>query len=545
MRVLFIYPNLYCQVGFNYGVAYLSAVLKEAGHETRLINLDEKLGYGLDYDRLRKDVRDYDPGIIGFSTMTNQYQFVREIAAFLKREFPEIPIICGGVHAMMVPEKTIEEPFFDFVCKAEGEGAMLDLVEALERGEEPHGILNILSKKDGEVITPPLRPFQDLSVLPDKDYSLYDFQQMIDAKNGWVGLMASRGCPYRCTYCFNHKIVDMYREDAVGKGPKYLRHHPVEQMMREIDYLLTHYKRIEMFIFDDDLFTLNRDYLMAFCTAYKKRFKTPFVVNAHIKVFDAIEARYLKEAGCAMVKFGLESGSERVRKEVMYRYMKNEEIERAFRLAEEYDLDTSAFVMFGLPSESLAEVWETVDLLATAKPTRFRWSIFFPYVGTKAYEMAEREGLIDRDLLGKLTDFVSESSLTFDDEAFNLFLEKLQRCLPWYVNARSDFDSAPFYKMLVDEIEAMSQAEWDAIKDDVIPLEKRLQKIMGVREREGYEIKYNDFMAVRRRRKQRAFKDGLDSEAQGHSDKVFGADKPEIGAGAGENGNVGESGGVF
>jgi len=363
----------------------------------------------------------------------------------------------------------------------------------------------------------------------------------------------------------------MYREDAVTKGPKYLRHHPVEHMMEEIDMLLTNYNNIDMFIFDDDLFTINRDYLMAFCTAYKKHFKTPFVVNAHIKVFDAIEARYLKEAGCAMVKFGLESGSERVRKEVMYRYMKNAEIDRAFRLAEEFDLDTSAFVMFGLPTETLDEVWETIDLLATSKPTRYRWSIFFPYIGTKAYEMAEREGLIDRDLLNRLTDFVSESSLEFTDEEFNLLLEKLQKALRWDVNARSDFDAAPVYKMLVDEIEAMTREEWDAVKDDIIPMEKRLQKLMGVRDREGYEVKYNDFMAVRRKRKERAYREGVDGGGMTTGKKVAGFEEEDEmdktrrrfeashgpagpaptgegggtkGAGASENGDVGYSGGV-
>lgn len=544
MRVLFIYPNLYCQVGFNYGVTYLSAVLKEEGHDAKLINIDEKLGYPLDFDRIREDVTEYAPGLIGISTMTNQYQFATQISQFLKEEFPEIPIICGGVHASMVPEETIAEPFFDYVCMGEGEGAILDLVEALERGERPHGILNLLSKReDGTVVKPGLRPYQDLTVLPNKDYGLYDFQQMIDAKNGWVGLMSSRGCPYRCTYCFNHTIVDMYRDKAVGKGPKYLRHHPVERMMEEIEFLLTNYTGIEMFIFDDDLFTLNRDYLMAFCTAYKKQFKIPFVVNAHIKVFDAVEARYLKEAGCGMVKFGLESGSERVRKEIMYRYMKNAEIERAFRLAEEYDLDTSAFVMIGMPTETIAEIWETIDLLATSKPTRFRWSIFFPYVGTKAYEISAREGLLDHDTMNRLTDFVSKSSLTFDDAEFNLFLEKLQRALPWYVNARSDFDSAPIYKQLVDEIQAMTAEEWDQVKDDIIPMDKRLQKLMGARDREGYEVKFNDFMAVRRKRKTRAYKEGMDSEGatQGSAEAM----ERTFGAGAGEGANVGESGGVF
>ena len=220
----------------------------------------------------------------------------------------------------------------------------------------------------------------DLKKLPFKDYEIFDFQKIIDAKNGWTGLMASRGCPFSCTYCFNHQLVSDYRRDlgCSFKGLNYIRHFEVNQMIKEIEYLLQNYRNISMFILDDDLFTFYRDYVKQFCAAYKKISSLPFVVNAHVGFFDERRARYLADANCSIVKFGVESGSERIRRRILQRRMKNEEIISAIKTAHQYGLHTSIFLMIGLPDETHADVMATIRLMAKAKPGRYRWSFFFP-----------------------------------------------------------------------------------------------------------------------------------------------------------------------
>ncbi len=103
-----------------------------------------------------------------------------------------------------------------------------------------------------------------------------DFQRLIDAKNGWVGLMASRGCPFSCTYCFNHVMVAAYKKDlqCSFQGLHYIRRFSVGQMIEEIEYLLKNYRNIRMFIFDDDLFTFDKTYVREFCAGLSESHAT-------------------------------------------------------------------------------------------------------------------------------------------------------------------------------------------------------------------------------------------------------------------------------
>ena len=497
MRILFIYPNLQAQIGFNYGVAYLSAVLRQNGHVSRLLNVNERLGYPLDIKRIISDVKRFSPDLVGFSVVSNQLQYALEIGKAI-RPHTDAPFVCGGIHATMAPQEVLETGVFDYVCVGEGEEALLDLVNALGNHTDTSRIQNIWSRRDGTIIENKVRPFISLENLPPKDYEIFDFQKMIDAKDGWVGVMASRGCPFRCTYCLNHRLVDIYRNDT-GLPPaklNHLRHHPIGDVISELEYLLELYEGITMFIFDDDLFTFDRDYVHGLCRAYEERISIPFVCNAHVKVFDHDIARSLKRAGCSIVKFGLESGSQRIRKEVLNRPMTNRDIVNAFQAAHESELHTSAFVMIGLPDETRVDLFATIDLLATIQPGRYRWSIFFPYTGTVAYDIARKKGLIDFEKMQSLSNFTEESCLDFG-EAHNLFLEKLAVAFPWFVNRRTNSQSSSIYRELVSEIESMDRRTWERVKGTIRSTDREISAFLTKAGKEHYAIRYNDFMGVR------------------------------------------------
>lgn len=489
-KVLFVYPNLHAQIGFNYGLSYISGLLKANSIDVRLLNINEQVGYPLDLDRIKKDVLAFDPHVIGFSVLSNQHKYGLEIARDMRR-YTRAPVVFGGIHPTMDPKGTLAGETPDCICIGEGEEAFLELVQ---KGG-PKGVRNMGYREDGEVVLEPLRPYTDLNTLPFKDYDIFDFQQMIDAKDGWVGLLAGRGCPFRCTYCLNHKIIQLYRD--AGHLPKhYIRRHSVDEVLKEVEYLLERYTRIKMFIFDDDIFTFDKAWLREFSEKYPSVTKTGFVCNAHVKMFDDEVAQYLKKAGCRIVKFGLESGSDRIRRNVLGRFMSNRDIEKAFAAAHKYDLHTSAFLMIGLPCEEKQDLMETVRLLAAVRPGRFRWSLFFPFIGTRAYEIAEQQKAIDFERWKALDNFTDETCMDLGPEV-NLLVDKVKDCLCAFINGYSGDTGLAGYRTLVEKIETLDGDGWQNAKEGLLEQISVLDGAMREKGTTFYSVKYNRFMGVR------------------------------------------------
>jgi len=490
MKILFIYPNLYAQIGFNYGISYISGFLRANNIETFLLNVNEKLGYPLDHERIKRDVLAIGPDMIGLSVLTNQYKYATEITQHIKGYYSG-PVLFGGIHPTMDPSGTMADRHVDYICVGEGEEAILEL---MEKGS-PIGVRNMGYRSDSGLVLEPLRPFIDINKLPFKDYSIFNFQDMIDAKDGWVGLMASRGCPFRCTYCLNHKIMKLYKDH--GHLPKYyLRRHTVDEVIYEIEYLLKNYKRIKMFIFDDDIFTFDKQWLKEFSEKYKQVTDIGFVCNAHARIFDDEVAWYLKDAGCRIVKFGLESGSNRIRKTVLNRHMSNKDIENAFDTAHRFGLHTSAFVMIGLPHEKKEDMMETVRLLSRIKPGRFRWSLFFPFIGTRAYDIAKEAGQIDFKKINELDNFTDDTCMDLGDEE-NLMVEKLKELLCVYVNGYGNVDGESRYAGLVEDIQGLDRNAWTGKKDAIKEQARAFDEEMEKRGVIHYTVKFNPFMGVR------------------------------------------------
>lgn len=490
MRALFIYPNINTQIGFNYGIAYISGLLKHHGVETSLLNVNEKLGYPLDIERIQNDVARIRPDVVGFSVLTNQVKYAEAIADAIK-EKTDVPIIFGGIHPTMAPLETLEKKSVDWICVGEGEEAFLELLGTMD----PRGVGNIGYRENGESIVEPLRPFTDITRLPFKDYEIFDFQRIIDAKDGWVGLTASRGCPFRCTYCLNHKIMALYRDH--GHLPKtYLRRHTVDQMMEEIEYLLSNYSNITMFIFDDDIFAFDRPWLEEFTKRYRATTNIGFVCNAHARVFDNDTARLLKEGGCRIVKFGLESGSDRMRRTVLHRYMSNDHIAKAFEAAHAHGLHTSAFVMMGLPREKREDLMDTVDLLGSIRPGRARWSLFFPFIGTRAYEIAKESGQIDFKTIDLLDNFFDESCMKIGADE-DLLVKKMKEFFCLYLNARGGTEENGRYAGLVQRLESLDDEAFEAEKAGIRREMEAIDREMEESGKAYYMVKYNPFMAVR------------------------------------------------
>jgi len=244
------------------------------------------------------------------------------------------------------------------------------------------------------------------------------------------------------------------------------------------------------------LFTLDTDWVVRFCQAYNDaNIEIPFVVNAHVQSFNERAAQALGSSKCKIVKFGVESGSDQLRQEFLKRYMTNDAIAQAFALCDKYNLHSSAFLMFGMPGETIEQIFQTIDLVVRVKPGRMRWSVFYPFPGTLSYKIAEEKNLIDHDKLAKLDNYFVTTALKFDPQT-ELFVNKLQRTFHWYVNARIDWQSADIYRKQIKKIEQIAANDWPKKRDEILKIDRQISDELLNKGVEHYSIRYTEVMAV-------------------------------------------------
>jgi radical SAM superfamily enzyme YgiQ (UPF0313 family) len=389
-RAHLIYFDLYTGYypGFHHGLAYLIGALRDAGHEVSLAHLttDQDLaaaGTGLPSEPI---------DVIGLSFGTNQKKYLRRFLAAAR--LGDTLTVAGGVHCTLNGAAVLDEfPQIDGVCVGEGEVPFTELCRRLDRGPEIYSTQSFIFRRDSQVVANPLAPLQPIEALPLPDYSLFDHQRIV-AENGNSFLMQlGRGCPYDCSYCSNHAI----RRSYTGLG-KYVRFPPIPRAMEIIRQNLSLCPATERIGFSDDTFTLNRRWVIQFAERYRQEIGLPFICNARVETIDDEIAQSLKAAGCTSLEFGVESGNEWLRTQVLRRKHSNRAIEEAFATAHRHGLKTFSYNMVGLPFETKDMATATRRLNEALRPHYGRCFYFFPYPGTRLHQLCVEHDLLLDDL---------------------------------------------------------------------------------------------------------------------------------------------------
>jgi radical SAM superfamily enzyme YgiQ (UPF0313 family) len=365
------------------GPMYISSMAQQAGHECRL-------GLGQTLEDFAPAIDRFEPDLVGFSIMSGSHAWAREMAARVKNAYG-IPNIFGGAHPTFFPEFA-RDSAVDLLVRGEGEETVCEILDRIDRKKPLDEVPNLCTKKNSSFRQNPLRPLRrNLDDYPFPDRHLYD------ALNGRLdrrlrNVITSRGCPFHCTFCFEDAMRDLYE----GLG-KYVRIREIEKVLEECRQLREQ-TNVELIYFADDVFGMSKKWLYEFLPRYKNAVGLPFIclVRADIVASDAEYAHRLAEGGCRSVFFGVESGNETLRNRVLHKQLTDTQIINAAELLHDAGIKFRTYNILGLPDETLADSFSTVELNIKIK-TDYPWcSIFSPFPGTELTDYAFEQGYLDQ-----------------------------------------------------------------------------------------------------------------------------------------------------
>jgi len=406
MKVLFIQNFLQAY----YGIMSISAVLKKAGHQTEVHIVDKE-------EDLIKVIKKSAPDIIAFSCTTAMYPIALKQSVKIKNKY-SIPIIFGGIHPTICPD-IINEKSIDIICRGEGEYAFLDLLNDLEKGQEINKIKNLWVKKNKKIYKNEMRNLiEDLDELPfpDRDiyYKKYPYLRNQSTKVFFLG----RGCPYNCSFCINKTYMTLYK----GKG-KYIRRRSINKIIQEILDVKKKYG-LKAIYFNDDTFTLNKEWLFKFLEEYKKRVNIPFTCGSRASLITEEMTKHLKNANCKCIEMGVEAGNEKMRIELLDKNETNQSLLNASKLIRKAGINLKTSNMMCLPGETPKLALETIRFNSKLKANFMNCSLLQPYplLGITRYAMDN--GFLDTDFdynaLGRLSYFETPIKLKHKKQIMNL-----------------------------------------------------------------------------------------------------------------------------
>jgi radical SAM superfamily enzyme YgiQ (UPF0313 family) len=386
----------------------IAGVLRKDGHDVDLFVVENKI------EKMLKELEQYKPDIIGFSVISGSHQGYIKIARAIKQRL-NIPILWGGPHVTFFP-KIIEEDYADAICIGEGEEAVLDFANAFDKlGRKiPTNIKNFWVKQDDVIHRNAVRSrIKNLDELTYPARDLYINKFSVLKNHGIKHFLAHRGCPHKCTYCFNHSYNKMYREQAGNKKVLYSR--TPNSIIDEILWLKNH-ATVKMVYFVDDVFTINKKWTLNFTEIYAKRCNIPFSINARFDHLDEEIISSLAKAGASLVYAGVEAGNEYIRNTVMEREQSLEEIFSAGNLLNKYGIKLLTENVLGNPGETFEMAMETLEANIKLKPVIANASIFAPYPGLKMTRYAIDKGYFDGDFDRLESTYYDSSVIKFDNK---------------------------------------------------------------------------------------------------------------------------------
>jgi anaerobic magnesium-protoporphyrin IX monomethyl ester cyclase len=362
--------------GAPMNLAYIASYLRKTMPDVEVKIFDGSIG-----ENVERCIIDFQPQIVGLTATTPQAPSAYRLGDTIKNKWPQILTVIGGVHASIMPKEASEH--FDIVVIGEGEKAFTKIVTSFKNNQRQRGILQ------GE-------PIENLDDIPSPAFDLLNMKHYFDngiqlptLKPPVLGMVTSRGCPYRCAFCWNS-----FRKTNV-------RYFSAKRIVEEILFLRKEYG-VERLCFLDDEFLINKERIKELSILFKEHGISQWLkwaCNARATTVTVPLLKMVKEMGCVMVLFGLESGNERMLNYLKAGSVKLSENENALTIAEEAGIPAGGSFIFGTPTETLEEMEESFKWIVNHPSLKvIGISILAPYPGTDVWALSVEKGLIASDI---------------------------------------------------------------------------------------------------------------------------------------------------
>ncbi|MBF0543333.1 MAG: cobalamin-dependent protein [Candidatus Riflebacteria bacterium] len=394
------------RIAIPLGLLYIGAALKGNGFKVTIIdstcegyfNTAENNGYityGLSEKELFEKIKAVSPDLVGIQSMFSAHQEnALAVSRMVKRINPAVPVVLGGVHPSLEPEKTLFNDSVDFVIMGEGETRLPRLLSMLNQGKVEFDFDGIAYKHCGKIIVNPMENrISDLDSIPFPAWDLIDMEKYIVigipyapfARRDRVShVMTSRGCPFNCVFC-----------STVNFWGRKFRARSVKNIIQEIDVLVNKYGINEIQFMDDNM-TIDRNRAMELFSCLKRYnlvWCTPHGIMA--KTLDKEMIELMADSGAYQLAIGIESASRRVLQEIIHKSVpEKEEIKELIRVCHENKIQMHGLFSLGYPGETKEEIMETLQYPFDTGFDSVSFFIANPMPGSELQTLCQKKGYL-------------------------------------------------------------------------------------------------------------------------------------------------------
>jgi radical SAM superfamily enzyme YgiQ (UPF0313 family) len=399
-------------------LAYLVPNAKKYAEIRILDCLKEKYSFN-DFE---KYVRYYSPDVIGFTAFTMEINSVFKCAKITKKINEKIFTIVGGPHASTFPENILENKNIDFVFISEAENHFPQLLKQIkEKKFNLKQIPNFGFREKGDIIINEITLENNLDSLPFPDFDLMNFNEYpklyLAKKHPSIPILTSRGCPFNCTFCTGYKI----------SGKKFRARSP-ENIIKELKILKQKYNIKEFQIWDDN-FTLDKKRAMDFCNLLIEE-KLNLIWwcpnGVRMETLDYELLKKMKDSGCYAIVLGIESGSEKIQKD-MNKNLNFKKLNEIVNIAYTLKLRTQGFFIIGYPTETKKDIIKTINLAKNLPLDRATFGLFQPLPGSDIFNQLKKQGKLNGINFEKIE--YSKPSIALENVSLNELKKLQQRAL--------------------------------------------------------------------------------------------------------------------